>query len=231
MLTEFRIVITGALGTGKGTQAPLIASAIDKALGNEHPMPCISSGTQLRKPAEELVRMGFPADIAPHIRGMVDRGEMVDADLVHLAIGDGIGTSKNWLVEAFPRSLEGSRWLHQLEWPPNVMIVLRADRDCILARAADRVVDADMNPFSLRDENIDPKSLLHPVTGKQLFRRPDDAREVTERRLALFATRIQPSIDELVQLRGDKLRLIELDTTHLTREATFEMLMERLLAA
>lgn len=229
MDTEFRIVITGALGTGKGTQAPLIASAIDRVLGNTDPIPCISSGTQLRKPVGELIRMGFPVDIAPHIRGMVDRGEMVDADLVHLAIADGIGQRTSWLVEAFPRSLEGSRWLNQLKQPPNFMIVLSADRDCILARAADRVVDADMKPYSIHDDKIDPNNLYHPISNKQLFRRPDDARDVVERRLVLFATNIQPSIDELVGLRGKELRLIEVDTTHLTREATFEMLMQRIL--
>lgn len=98
-----RVVFLGPPGSGKGTQAKLLA----RRLG----VPAISTGDMLR----DAVRLGTP--LGRRARGIMDAGELVPDEIVIGLIEERIGAPDargGFLLDGFPRTLEQARALGRL---------------------------------------------------------------------------------------------------------------------
>ena len=87
-----KISVTGPQGSGKTTQAKLLADFLG--------LPMISTGEILRQKSLENNEIG------KEIKSSVDKGEMVNDEIVHRLIGEKINEVKNgFVMDGYPRSL------------------------------------------------------------------------------------------------------------------------------
>lgn len=91
-----RLILLGAPGAGKGTQAA--------ALAEHFGVPHISSGELLRR------NVAAGTDLGHKVAGYLARGELVPDDLVTAVVDEALaGADRGYIVEGFPRTLSQAR--------------------------------------------------------------------------------------------------------------------------
>ncbi len=98
-----RIVFLGPPGSGKGTQAKLLAERLG--------VPAISTGDILRAAVKDRTPLGLKA------QAIMERGELVSDDLIVALIRDRIAEKDargGFLLDGFPRTLEQGRALEKM---------------------------------------------------------------------------------------------------------------------
>lgn len=98
-----RLVFLGPPGSGKGTQAKLLAERLG--------VPAISTGDMLR----DAVRQGSP--LGRKARAIMEAGKLVPNDLVIAAIEDRLAAPdarRGFLLDGFPRTIEQARALARI---------------------------------------------------------------------------------------------------------------------
>ncbi|MEJ2384327.1 MAG: adenylate kinase [Xanthomonadales bacterium] len=126
-----RIVLMGAPGSGKGTQAALIV----KELG----LPHISTGDLLR------AAVAAGTDLGQQAKAVMDRGELVSDDIVlglleeRLAQGD---AANGFILDGFPRNIAQAEaldaLLDRLGQPVDEALQIDIDEDQVVQRIAKR---------------------------------------------------------------------------------------------
>jgi adenylate kinase len=182
------VLLLGAPGVGKGTQA--------KALMAAYAIPQISTGDILRANISKGTTLGKMA------KALVDQGTLVSDDLVNQMVADRLSqpdTRRGYILDGFPRTLNQAMWLDaQLASDssvlPVVAISIVVDYDQLLRRITGRRI----SPAG-RDYNIYSKPPAVPgicdVDGSELIQRPDDSEAVFTERMKTFATQTAPVIE------------------------------------
>ena len=126
-----RIVLLGAPGSGKGTQAAILTERLG--------LPHISTGNLLRAAVEEGSELGRQA------RVVMDRGELVSDDIMlglieeRLAHTDAVG---GFILDGYPRNLAQADaldvLLERIGKPVNIAVQIEVDEDLVVARIAKR---------------------------------------------------------------------------------------------
>jgi adenylate kinase len=126
-----RIVLLGAPGSGKGTQAALL----EKRLG----VPHISTGVLLRRAVAEDTTLGRQA------RAPLDRGELVPDDVMLELIEARLSQAdarQGFVLDGYPRNLNQARaldgLLERLGQPVDEAIQIDIDPEAVIARIARR---------------------------------------------------------------------------------------------
>jgi adenylate kinase len=174
------IILIGAQGSGKGTQAELLA----QNLGIHH----ISSGDLFRKASNEGTELG------KQVRAYMDRGELVPDDLTvsmilhHIAemdyMRDGI------LLDGFPRTMAQAQALDKglsgVDQHVDCAIYLKVPHEVLLRRLSGRYIcRAAQHVYNC--ETKPPKVPgICDVDGSELFQRSDDQGPAVQRRLDIF---------------------------------------------
>src|SRR6266496_319099 len=190
-MTSSRYAVTlliGAPGAGKGTQARFICQALG--------IPHVATGDLLR----EHRRRGTP--LGAIVRRYMDRGELVPDDLVVEMVTrrlDEPDAARGVLLDGFPRTRAQARALDVdlaihgggvervffLDVPTRVLV------DRLVGR---RVCESCQGTFNLHIDDIGPE-LECPECGGQLIRRPDDQRDVVERRVGVYLQDTTPGVE------------------------------------
>jgi adenylate kinase len=173
------IILIGAQGSGKGTQAEKLKCA----LGLRH----ISSGDLFRKAFEEKTSLGLKA------QAYVDRGELVpDAITVAMVLEqiEQLGRVSGILLDGFPRTVAQAEALDQglsrSRHSIDTAIYLEVPRDELLTRLSGRYIcRANQHVYN---------ASTHPPTvagicdldGSELYQRSDDRGEAIHKRLNTF---------------------------------------------
>ncbi len=126
-----RIVMLGAPGSGKGTQATLLVERLG--------IPHISTGVLLRSAAQEGTELGLKA------KAIMDRGNLVSDDLILGLLKDRLteeNASGGFILDGYPRNLAQAKSLDevldQLGQPVDEAILLDGDTETIIRRIAKR---------------------------------------------------------------------------------------------
>jgi adenylate kinase len=123
------VVVTGAPGAGKGTQAARLAAR----LGAAH----LETGAVLRQMASES------SPLAARIRDLVDHGSLVPDDLTDEVVGQrlvALPTDQGFVLDGYPRNPRQARALHRLLGelgrldPRPVFVHLDVPRDVLISR-------------------------------------------------------------------------------------------------
>lgn len=174
------LIIMGAPGSGKGTQAALICKA--------HSLPHISTGDILRKNIADGTALGKQA------KAFMDAGKLVPDDLVVALLKDRIekpDCANGFLLDGFPRTKAQADALGAIV-KIDAALNLETDLNKLADRMASRRVCLKCGYTTSAQDAPDGKC---KVCGEQLVIRDDDKREVVENRLKVYAENTAPLVD------------------------------------
>jgi len=210
-----RIVLLGAPGSGKGTQAQRLMA--DKGI------PQISTGDLLRAAVASGSELGRKAKAA------MDAGELVSDDLVLGMIRERLNeddVADGFILDGFPRN--GSQaesldeLLAELGQPLDAAVLMDVDFDILMKRltgrrtcsATGKVLNIYFSPQEQLDACVE--------AGGELLQRDDDNEETIANRLQVYREQTAP----LVDYYRDRGLLKTVDA-----EGTIETVYERLVSA
>ncbi|NOR18965.1 MAG: adenylate kinase [Xanthomonadales bacterium] len=126
-----RIVLLGAPGSGKGTQAALMVERLG--------MPHISTGALLRNAAKRGTELGLKA------KSIIDRGELVPDEIMSDMIEERLSrddVADGFILDGYPRNLAQAKSLDEmlgrLGQPADIAIQIDVDPEQIIKRLAGR---------------------------------------------------------------------------------------------
>src|SRR5215510_728802 len=126
-----RIVLLGAPGSGKGTQA--------QRLQAKYQVPQVSSGDLLRDAVARGTELGLKA------KAVMEAGQLVSDDIVLGLIRDRLSrpdAAKGFILDGFPRNIEQAdalqRLLQELDHPLDAVLLLDVRRETLIQRLAGR---------------------------------------------------------------------------------------------
>ncbi|MBO5214691.1 MAG: adenylate kinase [Clostridia bacterium] len=174
------LILLGAPGAGKGTQAVKIAQ--------KHGIPHISTGDIFRKNIKEQTPIGVVA------KSYIDKGQLVPdevtVEIVRLRLMEE-DAQKGFLLDGFPRNIEQAKALDKFASVDTVInIDVRLDALCerICGRRVCGKCGKSFHITTMTSEFCDE-------CGEKLIHRDDDQPETVNARLAVYAKSTQPLID------------------------------------
>jgi adenylate kinase len=187
-----RIVLLGAPGSGKGTQA--------QRLARERAMPQISTGDLLRAAVTAGSALGKQAKAAMDAGGLVADEIVLGIIAERLVAAD---VKSGFVLDGFPRNIAQATALNamlaKLAQPLDAVVLMEVDRAEIVRRIAGRWTCRDcgrvfnLAPTAGADarEDICPKH----AGPHRLFQRPDDNEQTVAERLKVYEEKTKPLVD------------------------------------
>lgn len=201
------IVLLGAPGAGKGTQAVLISKELS--------IPHISTGDIFRNNIKEQTELGKLA------KTFMDAGELVPDELVIGLVKsrlDEADAQNGYVLDGFPRTINQAKELDKVACI-DVVINLIAPYDIIIERISGRRVCSCGKTYHI--SRLDGKTDCLRC-GKKLFVRNDDKPETIKARLEVYDKQTAPLIDYYAE-KG-----ILMDIESLSIEQSFEEVLKAL---
>jgi adenylate kinase len=194
-----RIVLIGAPGSGKGTQAAVLREM--------YGIPHISTGDTLRAEVANGSELGRKA------AGFMNVGALVPDDLMLGMIEARLqkpDTKRGWILDGFPRTLVQAHGLvemtERIGQRLDAVVILNVDAEVVVRRLSGRRVCGNcQTPTNVSEAR--PGAC--PVCGGRLVMRPDDEPEVVRHRIQVFEEQTRP-VFELFRRRYD---VIEIDAS------------------
>ncbi len=190
------VLLLGAPGVGKGTQAQALMAAWQ--------VPQVSTGDLIR----DNIRLG--TEIGRRFQQMVDAGVYVPDEVVNGMVAarvEGPDCRRGYILDGFPRTLGQAEWLDGFlagessaektaeAALPLIAVSIKVRYDELLRRITGRRI----GPVSKRIYNIYTNPPRVPgvcdVDGEPLVQRPDDTEEVFAERMKTFDQQTAPVID------------------------------------
>jgi adenylate kinase len=195
-----RIVLLGAPGSGKGTQA--------KRLMADMNIPQISTGDMLREAVAAGTRFGQQA------KTIMDAGNLVPDDIMLGIISERLSkpdAANGFILDGFPRTekqaLDLDELLDQLGTPLDAAVLMDVDFDILMKRLTGRrtcsLTGKLLNIYFSTQEELDECT----NAGGELIQREDDNEETIGNRLDVYRSQTEP----LIELYRDRSRLKTVD--------------------
>lgn len=180
MLQNFRALILGAPGSGKGT----ISTRIIRKFDLKH----IASGDLLRSNVVANTPLGKRAE------SFMNKGKLVPDDLMVTLIMKEIDNSDCWMLDGFPRTLNQAKIL-DVHADINAAINLVVPFEVIVDRIQSRWVHIPSGRVYNTGFNPPKVAGIDDVTGEPLTQREDDKPKSVRRRLAIYSETIGPVLE------------------------------------
>lgn len=178
-----KIILLGAPGAGKGTQAQFITE--------RYKIPQISTGDMLR----EAVQAG--TELGKKVKNVMDSGALVTDDIIIDLVKERISQSdcKNgFLFDGFPRTIPQAQALLDENIQIDGVIEIQVPDDEIILRLSGRRIHADSGRVYhvvYSPPKVDEKD---DVTGEPLIQRDDDKEETVRERLKVYKEQTEPLV-------------------------------------
>jgi len=173
------IILVGAQGSGKGTQAELLSQTLG--------IPHIASGDLFRKAIDEKTELGVKA------KAYIDRGELVPDELTVTMVVKRLeepDCSQGVLFDGFPRTVAQAevldKGLQEVGKQIDLAIYLQVLREELLKRLSGRYIcKANQHVYNIHTHP--PKVAgVCDIDGSELYQRTDDTGEAVQKRLDIF---------------------------------------------
>ncbi|WP_105200609.1 adenylate kinase [Pseudoalteromonas sp. T1lg10] len=179
-----RIILLGAPGAGKGTQAQFL---MDK-----YGIPQISTGDMLRAAIKEGTPLGLEA------KKVMDAGQLVSDDIIIGLVKERVAKAdceNGFLLDGFPRTIPQADAMKENGIAVDHVIEFDVADEVIVERMGGRRV----HPGSGRVYHVvyNPPKVegKDDVTGEDLIIRDDDTEETVRKRLAIYHDQTKPLVD------------------------------------
>ena len=179
-----RLILLGAPGAGKGTQAQFIRE--------KYNIPQISTGDMLRA----AVKAGTPLGVAA--KKVMDAGGLVSDDIIIGLVKDRLkepDCAAGYLFDGFPRTIPQAEAMKEAGVAIDFVLEIAVDDSEIIERMSGR----RSHPASGRTYHIrfNPPKVegVDDVTGEPLVQRDDDREETVKKRLEVYHSQTKPLVD------------------------------------
>ncbi|HEU0219380.1 MAG TPA: adenylate kinase [Gallionella sp.] len=179
-----RLILLGAPGAGKGTQANYIKEKFN--------IPQISTGDMLRA----AVKDGTPLGIAA--KKVMDAGGLISDDIIINLVKERIkggDCANGFLFDGFPRTIPQAQAMKDAGIPIDYVVEIDVDDSEIVKRMSGRRV----HPASGRTYHVvfNPPKVADKddITGEDLVQRPDDVENTVIKRLRVYHEQTKPLVD------------------------------------
>jgi adenylate kinase len=179
-----RLILLGAPGAGKGTQAAFIC----KRFG----IPQISTGDMLRS----AVKAGTPLGLAA--KKVMDSGSLVSDDIIIGLVRERIAMpdcANGFLFDGFPRTIVQADALKAAGVKLDYVLEIDVPDSAIIERMSGRRVHTASGRTYHVHFNPPKVAGVDDVTGEALIQRVDDEEETVKKRLAVYAAQTRPLVD------------------------------------
>ncbi len=203
------IIIFGAPGVGKGTQAKILSKKLN--------IPHISTGDILRAAIKNETELGKKA------KEIVGKGDLVPDEIMGGIIKDTLQSDvcKNgFILDGFPRTVRQAELLsgifNELNFNDPIIIKLSADDQVIINRLSSRRTCSKCGYITNLSELKDPDTCPNCGAKGTLFQRDDDKEEVIKNRLKIFHESTAP----VLEYYKGKVKVLEIDGSLPLEEVT-----------
>ena len=175
------LILLGAPGAGKGTQAEKICEKLS--------IPAISTGNMLREAMANGTEMGLKA------KSFIDAGKLVPDEVVIGIINERLKADdcKNgFIMDGFPRTIPQAEAFEK-DVHVDVALNFDVDKSILMDRLTGRWTCSKCGaPYHVSTMNGITKCT---ICGGDLVQRDDDKAETVEKRLVVYETQTKPLID------------------------------------
>lgn len=191
------IVLLGAPGAGKGTQAAKLVE--------EFATPHISTGDILRAAVKNQTELGKKA------KGYMDAGDLVPDSLIIDLMDERLrepDCEKGFILDGFPRTTAQAvaldDMLVRLECPLDAALLVDVDPEVIIKRLTERRCCKECGYIGTAADATCPKC------GGEMYQRDDDNEATVRNRLDVYESSTAPLIDYyrgcglLIEINGDQ---------------------------
>jgi adenylate kinase len=191
-----RVILLGAPGAGKGTQAQLIMQKFG--------IPQISTGDMLRA----AVKAGTPLGI--EAKKVMDAGGLVSDDIIIGLVKERIRAddcANGFLFDGFPRTIPQAQALVDAGVDIDFVVELDVNDEEIIERLSGRRVHPASGRVYHIKYNPPKQEGKDDQTGDDLVLRDDDREETVRKRLDVYQQQTRPLVDfyqKLAAAGGDK---------------------------
>ena len=179
-----RIILLGAPGAGKGTQAQILKDKFN--------IPQISTGDMLRAAIKANTKLGLEA------KQFMDNGALVPDKLIIELVKERIqdeDCKQGFLLDGFPRTIPQAEAMKQASISIDIVIEIDVPDNVIVDRlsgrrthlASGRIYHIQNNPPKMQDKD--------DITGEPLVQRDDDKKETILKRLNVYHSQTKPLVD------------------------------------
>jgi adenylate kinase len=179
-----RLILLGAPGAGKGTQAAFICK--------QYGIPQISTGDMLRA----AVKAGSPMGVAA--KKVMDAGQLVSDEIIIGLVKERIkeaDCANGFLFDGFPRTIAQADAMKDAGVKLDVVLEIEVPFDAIIERmsgrrshpASGRTYHVKFNPPKVEGKD--------DVTGEPLVQRDDDKAETVQKRLDVYSAQTRPLVE------------------------------------
>ena len=179
-----RLILLGAPGAGKGTQATFICQ--------KYGIPQISTGDMLRAAVKAGTPLGLEA------KKVMDAGGLVSDDLIINLVKERIAQpdcTQGFLFDGFPRTIPQADAMKAAGVKLDYVLEIDVPFEAIIERMSGR----RSHPASGRTYHVkfNPPKVegLDDVTGEPLIQREDDKEETVGKRLEVYSAQTRPLVE------------------------------------
>ncbi len=178
-----RIILLGAPGVGKGTQAGFLSASYN--------IPQIATGDILR----ELITQDSP--LSNQVRQQIDSGKLVDDSVMLKIVAERLQHSdceNGFILDGFPRTVQQATMLEQANITVDIVILITLDDDIAVQRISGRMIHLPSGRIYHQSYNPPKQEGLDDITGEALIRRSDDEESIVRHRLQVYHQQTAPLI-------------------------------------
>lgn len=197
-----RVILLGAPGAGKGTQAQFITS--------KYAIPQISTGDMLRA----AVKAGSP--LGSLVKEVMATGGLVTDDIIIALVKERIeqpDCAKGFLLDGFPRTIPQAEAMEEAGIAIEVVVEIGVADEEIVKRLSGRRVHADSGRIYHVNNNPPKVAGIDDLTGEPLIQRDDDKEETVRKRLKVYHQQTEPLVNFYQQLeeKGHGVKVVRLN--------------------
>ena len=184
-----RIILLGAPGAGKGTQAQFICE--------KYGIPQISTGDMLRAAVKAK------SDLGKQVEEVMVAGGLVTDDIIIALVKDRIkegDCGKGFLFDGFPRTIPQAAALIEGDIQIDIVLEIDVNDDEIVKRLSGRRVHVESGRTYHVVYNPPKLAGADDVTGGELIQREDDKEETIRNRLNVYHLQTKPLVDFYTKL-------------------------------
>lgn len=179
-----RLILLGAPGAGKGTQAAFICQ--------KYGVPQISTGDMLRA----AIKAGTPVGLAA--KKVMDAGALVSDEIIIDLVRQRIAQpdcANGFLFDGFPRTLPQAEAMKTAGVKVDVVLEIDVPDDVIITRMGGRRVHLPSGRTYHLQFNPPKVAGKDDVTGEDLIQRADDNEATVRKRLSVYHSQTRPLVE------------------------------------